>query len=238
VTMDEILMSAPGVLRELTSELIRRADQEYRKDQESQAMACLYLSLRSASLLGGMTNLLTPFTRDSSEVLVRGFIEARDLLLSFRFDHKGTRTKIGYWFDGKADSAWKPEHRKCDEYMAKPGYPGAEFAKRWSMATALAHPTIYASRNSTVTVSLWAANPPRVEDFNTMMEPKIADYLTCIATLIVIATHDLPDLISLECDLDRMPHIDAFRENVMKVVVPILNKYNQQGGLPPTSYRT
>ena len=236
MTMNEILTASPRILGELTRELARRADEEYRRDPKSQATACFFLALRSCSLLYGLGMLLTPATRDSSEVLVRGFIEARDLLLSFRFDHKGTRTKIGYWFDGKADSAWKPEHKKCDEYMAKLGRPGSELAKRWSMATALAHPTVYASHNSVVTVALWAVIPPRVADFNMLMEPKIAEYLTCLGTLIVIATHDLPDLIPLGCDLRRMPNIDAFRENVRKVVWPILDK-NKEGDLPPESYR-
>ena len=69
-----------------------------------------------------------------------------------------------------------------------------------------------------------------------MMEPEIADYLTSIAALIVMATHDLPGLISLGLDLDRMPNIDAFRQNVHSIAVPILNK-SRTGRLPPYSYR-
>lgn len=233
--MGEILVSAPAVLGELTRELVRRGDEEYRKDQKSQATACFFLAIRSASLLCGMSKLLTPQTRDSSEVLLRGFLESRDLLMTFRFDQKGTRDKIAYWFDGNLGSSWKAEHKKCDEYMEKLGHGGTEFGKRWSQITTLAHPTRFAAQNSVGATTLWAANPPRVDDFNSMMESKIADYLTCIATLIVIATIDLPGLISLGCDLNRMPNIDTFRANVFSVVVPILNKTD--GDLPPGSYR-
>ncbi|MCU1247612.1 MAG: hypothetical protein JWQ49_641 [Edaphobacter sp.] len=67
-----------------------------------------------------------------------------------------------------------------------------------------------------------------------MMEPEHADYLTSIASLIVLATPDLPGLISLGCDLNRIPNIDAFRQGVFSVVVPILNK--RDSDLPPGSY--
>jgi hypothetical protein len=236
MTMCDILTDAPGVLGELTRELLRRGNEEYEKDNKSQATACLFLAVRSASLLVGMAKVLTPQTRDSLEVLVRGFIESRDLLMTFRFDHKGTRDKIGYWFEGKLGNSWKAEHKKCEEFMEKLGIGPTEFGKRWSMTTTLAHPTVFASHNSVFSASLWAATPPRVEDFNAMMEPKVADYLTNIGSLIVIAIHNLPGLISLNCDLKRMPSINAFRENVFTVVVPILNKTND-GDLPPDSYR-
>ena len=194
-----------------------------------------FLAIRSASLLCGMSKLLTPQTRDSLEVLVRGLLEARDLLMTFRFDQKGTRDKIAYWFEGNLGPSWKAEHKKCDEFMAKLGHGGTEFGTRWSQITTLAHPTRFAAQNSVGAATLWAANPPRLDNFEAMMEPKIADYLTSIATLIVIATIDLPGFISLGCDLNRMPNIDTFRANVSSVVVPILNK--TEGDLPPGSYR-
>ena len=167
---------------------------------------------------------------------MRGFLEARDLLLTFRFDHKGTRDKIGYWLEGKVGPSWKAEHKKCEAYMDKLGLDKTEFAKKWSQITTLSHPTRFAAQNSVAAAMLWAAKPPRSEDFYSMMEPKVADYLTCIATIIVIATIDLPELISLGCDLNRMPNIDTFRANVFNVVVPILNKFDDD--LPPGSYLT
>jgi hypothetical protein len=235
-TMDEILISAPGVLTELAREFTRRGDEEYRKDEKSQASACFFLALRSISLLCGMGRLLKPETRDSVKVLMRGFLESRDLLMTFRFDDQGIRNKIGIWFKGDVGTTWKAEHTRCEGYLDKLGYKGSDFAKKWSQTTTLAHPTRFASQNSVNCVTLWAATPRRQADFNDMMEPEVADYLTSIATLIVLATHDLPGLISLGCDLNRMPNIDQFRANVFSIVVPILNK--RDSDLPPGSYRS
>jgi hypothetical protein len=233
--MEEILLSASPVLTELTTEFVRRAYEELGKDPRSQTMACLFLATRSASLLCGMGRLLSPETRDSFEVMTRAFLEARDLLMTFRFDEKGTRRKIVYWFDGKADSSWKPEHKKCNKFWEKRGYFDTEFGKKWSQMTAFAHSSVYAANNSTVCAALFAADPPRVEDFREMMESKVADYLANIATLIVNATVDLPGLVSLGCDLQRMPNIHSFRANVVTVVGPILK--NVKNDLPPGSFR-
>jgi hypothetical protein len=49
--------------------------------------------------------------------------------MTFRFDHKGTRDKISYWFAGKVDSSWKAEYTKCEEFMEKLGHSGTNFAK-------------------------------------------------------------------------------------------------------------
>jgi hypothetical protein len=234
--MNDILTVSPIVLGELAREFVRRADEEYRKNPTSQATACFFLAIRSASLLLGMRRLLVPETRDSSEVLVRGYLEARDLLLTFRFDEEGTRKKIAYWFEGKMGPSWKPEHKKCDEFMEKLGHGGSEFGKKWSQITTLAHPTRFATQNSIASARLWAANPPSVEDHAALMEPKIADYLTCIGSLIVIGTIDLPGLIALACDPARMPHVDTFQQNVSRMVVPILSKTDSD--LPPSSHRT
>lgn len=235
-TMDELMLEAPAILAELMREFVRRGDEEYRKDPKSQISACFSLAIRSCSLLSGALMVLKPQTRDSLEVLTRSFLESRDLLMTFRFGHKGTRDKIAYWLAGKVDNSWKADHKKCEEFLAKLGHADSEFAKRWSMITTLAHPTCYAAQNSVSCATLWAADPPRSEGYETMMEPKVADFLTSIATLIVIATYDFPELISLGCDLNRMPEIDQFRGDVFRVAVPILNK-NHHGDLPPNSYR-
>jgi hypothetical protein len=71
-----------------------------------------------------------PQTRDSFEVLIRGFLEARDLLTTFRFDNKGTRDKFGYWFEGKLGNSWKADHSKCEQFFKKLGHPGSQFAAR------------------------------------------------------------------------------------------------------------
>ncbi len=235
--INDVFLAAPDVLVELTRELFRRTDEEYKKNQRSQLTACFSLAIRSASLLSGTAQLIMPPTHDSAEVLQRGFLEARDLLLTFRFDHEGTRKKIGYWFIGNADNSWKAEHLKCDELMARLGAGGSQFGKRWSMNTTLAHPTKFATQNSIVCASSWAGTPPRVLDFQQMMQLKVADYLASIASLIVIATHDLPELVSLNCDLNRMPHIDEFRADAFAVSKPILDRIGE-GDLPPGSYRS
>ena len=49
-----------------------------------------------------------------------------------------------------------------------------------------------------------------------MMQSKVADYLASIVSLIVMATYELPGLVSLECDLNRMPNIDSFKANPLK----------------------
>jgi hypothetical protein len=236
VTMDEILLSAPRVLGELAGEFTRRADEEYRKDEKSQVSACFFLALRSISLLCSMGTILKPETSDGVKVLMRAFLEARDLLMTFRFDDQAIRNKIDLWFQGNVENTWKPEHKRCEGHLEKLGYRGADLAKKWSQTTTLAHPTRFAAQNSAVCVTRWAIRPTRMEDFHTVMEPEVADYLTSIASLIVMATYDIPGLISLGCDLRRMPNIDAFRENVFSVAVPILNK--RDSDLPPGSYRS
>jgi hypothetical protein len=234
--MNELLLAAPGVLKELAVELTRRADEEYRKDEKSQVSACFLLALRSISLLCGMNGLLKPQTRDSMKVLIRGFLESRDLLMTFRFDDQSIRNKIAIWFRGELDSTWKAEHKRNEGYFDKLGFAGAEFAKRWSAITTLAHPTRHAAQNSAACMTLWAATPPRQDDYVSMMESEVADYLTSIASFIVLATHDLPGLISLNLDLNRMPNIDQFRASVYAIAVPILDK-TKDGSLPPESYR-
>jgi hypothetical protein len=234
--INDVIMAAPDALAELTRELVRRGDEEYKKDNRSQVTACFLLAIRSASLLFGIARLIESETHDSAEVLLRAFLEARDLLLTFRFDHKGTRAKVAYWFAGKVDNSWKAEHKKCEELLSRIGSGGSEFGKRWSMTTTLAHPTVFAAQNSAVCASSWAGDPPRELDFQTMMLAKVADYLACIVSLIVIATYDFPELVSLGCDLGRMPNIDAFRANAFAVSKPILDRI-RDGDLPPGSYR-
>jgi hypothetical protein len=185
-----------------------------------------------------MGRILKPEMRDSVKVLIRGFLESRDLLMTFRFDDQSIRNKIGRWFEGNVEgSTWKAEHKRCEGHFEKLGYSGSDLAKKWSQITTLAHPTRFASQNSVNCVTLWAAQPPRRDNFNSMMEPEVADYLTSIASLVVMATHDVPGLISLGLDLDRMPNIDQFRANVFAIAVPILDK-NKEGDLPPESYRS
>jgi hypothetical protein len=90
--MDELLAVAPLIIAELIAEFLRRGDEDYGRDTKSQLTACFMLAIRSASLLNGMRILLAPSTLDCFEVSARGFLEARDLLLTFRFNGKIRRT--------------------------------------------------------------------------------------------------------------------------------------------------
>ncbi|MGA9206349.1 MAG: hypothetical protein WB347_01015 [Terriglobales bacterium] len=217
MTLDEVLLLAPSVVQEMTTEFVRRGDECMRADQESQLTACFMLALRASSLLCGMALLLRPNTRDSWDVLARSFMEARDLLVDFRFEDNETRQKINSWFHGKE---WKAARKRCEAFLNRIGGGETELARRWGMFSSLSHPTFTACRNSTAMTVSWVTH--RSEDFTTTMEPKIADYLTSITSLIVTSTFDFPGLVSLECDLRRMRHVEPFREHARRSVLPIL----------------
>ena len=85
MTFDELLMIAPRVINELATEFVRRGDECLKADKTSQFTACMFLALRSVSLLCGMVPLLQPARRDSCDVLGRSLLESTDLLMHFRF---------------------------------------------------------------------------------------------------------------------------------------------------------
>jgi hypothetical protein len=84
MTFDELSLIAPSVIHELAAELVRRGDECLKADRTPQRTACIFLALRSVSLLRNMELLLTPSTRDSWDVLSRALLES-DLLMNFRF---------------------------------------------------------------------------------------------------------------------------------------------------------
>ena len=237
MTLDQLLVLAPSVIKELTSEFVRRGDECVNANNKSQLTACMFLALRSASLLCGMGLLLKPATRDSWDVLARSLLESTDLLMHFRFDDEGTRTKIGYWFTGKNDSAWKADHHKCEELMRRLGEGESELARRWSAMTTLSHPTVYAAQNSAKNVAGWVTGLAKTESFTDTMELKIADYLLSISKLIVIATFDLPGWVPLGFDLSRIPTADQFQRECKAAVGPI-QAIHGNITLPEGSYRS
>lgn len=119
MTLDDVLNAAPKALDELTRELLRRVIDARRADPKSQLTACLQLGLRSASIMHGMARVLDLHTLDSYETLSRAAIEARDLLMHFRLKDKATEDKIKYWFAGGKDNAWKADHAKVVEFLAR-----------------------------------------------------------------------------------------------------------------------
>src|SRR5437588_27470 len=98
VSLHNVLDRVPLVLQELATEFVRVGGRCMDIDPNAQIIACFLLGLRSTSLLWGMKCLLEPATRDSWDVLVRSFMETRDLLLTFRFDDDGIRNTIQTWF--------------------------------------------------------------------------------------------------------------------------------------------
>jgi hypothetical protein len=179
---------------------------------------------------------MKPSTRDSFDVLMRSFLEARDLLINFRISHKGTLDKIDYWFAGKMNNSWKPDHKKCEEFLRKIGTGEPELARRWSMVTALSHPTFYAASNSALLMATKVSGRSEFEDTAQLMEPKIADYLVSISTLIVSGTYDLPGWVPLACDPTRLPNVDPFHSSVLKIAIPYLDK-TRSASLPKGSFR-
>jgi hypothetical protein len=236
ISLHDLLDHVPVVLKELATEFYRVGGRCMDIDPNSQISACFLLGLRSTSLLWGMKSLLTPATRDSWDVLVRSFMETRDLLLTFRFDDNGIRNTIRTWFAGKNDSSWKARHKKVEEFVKKIGGGDTELAKRWSAFSALSHPTVHAAKYSTNLVVTSVTGRP--EDYDQAVNPKIADYLASIGTLIVATTFDeFAELIPLGCDLNRMPTVEPFRLSVAQMMPPILGMHNKIA-LPPDSYRS
>ncbi len=121
--MEELLNSAPTVLTELTTEFVRRYSEEMDKDPKSQTIACLLLAMRSASLLCAAGRLLDPRTLDGLEVMKRAFLEARDLLMTFRFNEKGIKDKVEYWFEGKLDNSWNAVGRDANSFWSGKTFP-------------------------------------------------------------------------------------------------------------------
>jgi hypothetical protein len=236
MTLDELLTGAPAVLKELAKEFYRVGGRQMDVDPKSQESACFLVAFRSLSLLSGMRCLLTPATGDSWDVLVRSFMEAKDLLFTFRFDDQSIRNSIRSWFEGKNEGSWRPRHKKCEDLAKKLGAGETELAKRWSAFSALSHPTFYACQNSTYLIVNWVT--ARHGDTNHIMKRRTADYLTSIGSFIVTTTFDnIPQFVPLGCDMQRMPRVEPFRLAVAETAGPILAKDNKIS-LPPESYRS
>lgn len=230
MTLDELLEKTPIVLGEFTREVFRRADEAMLADNTSQLTACLLVALRAASVMHGMAAVLDLSTIDSFETLNRAAIEASNLLMNFRFDDKGTRYKIGYWFTGAKDNAWKADHKKLDEFLAKKGAEGIQLGMNWSKLSVLSHPTKYAADNSTVVIIHRLTGRLNGMDFT----GKRADYALGVARLIAGATYDFDEWIPLRLDMARMPNAEDFMMNAEISAAPIVNA-PANNPLPPHS---
>jgi hypothetical protein len=218
MTTGELMLRVPTVIGELGAEFVRKGHESMIADAHSQLTACFLLAIRSASLLCGMGCLLKPNARDSLDVLVRAYIESRDLLMTFRFDDQGIRNKVHGWF--LPNGPWKPEHRRVNTFLQRLSGSDAELATRWSSLSALSHPTAQAAQNSAAVALPWAAQAnPSGENYTDKMQPKIDDYLVSVATLIVATTVNAPGWIQLGCDDTRMPNVEPFRLDVATLLL-------------------
>ena len=172
MTIEEILVTSPTVLNELATEFVRRGGECIDADSTSQTTACFLLAIRSVSLLMGIAFLMKPNSRDSSDVLTRAFMESRDLLMTFRFDEQGTRNKIKRWFEGNNDNTWRAEHKKCERFIKQLSGSDTGLGSRWSMFSAISHPTIHAAKQSTAMVVSWVTGRSKAEDYGPTMHLK------------------------------------------------------------------
>jgi hypothetical protein len=210
MTSDQLLTKAPTVIRELGAEFVRRGHECMLADPESQLTACFLLAIRATSLLCGMGCLLRPNVRDSLDVLMRAYIESRDLLMTFRFDDQGIRNRVHGWF--LPNGPCKADHKRVEEFLKRLSGGDAELGARWKMMSALSHPAAQAAKNSAANVVAWAAPGKGVtETYEEKMQLKIDDYVVAMGTLIVATTIDRPGWIQLGCDDTRMPHVEPFR---------------------------
>jgi hypothetical protein len=235
VTIEELLPLVPVTLHELMTELVRRGAEVMRADHKSQLTACYLLGLRSVSMLMNMELLLGAATRDGYDVLARSHMEARDLLMTFRFDDEGARQRIGYWFAGNRDSAWRPDHEKVNKFLMRNGADDLALGTRWSMMTVLSHPTCYAAEHSAAGIVSRVTGRATFEETSSEMRVKRADFTVAIARFISAVTVDLPGWISLRTDNERMPHVEAFREDAELIALPLLSQEHDRY-LPERSY--
>ena len=103
MNLDGIVEAAPDVLEALTREIFVNSDAAMLADSESQLSPHVYsfglsFCIGYARHVEKFSICIGPF--DAHETLNRAAIEARDLLMHFRFKDADTRKRIGHWFTG------------------------------------------------------------------------------------------------------------------------------------------
>jgi hypothetical protein len=234
MTVHDLIPNAPEVLSELSAEYLRAVELATTADPRSQRSACLLLAMRCASILHGIKQLLMPETADCADLLARSFLEARDLLFTFRFDDESTRKKIHAWFEGKGDGAWKPNHQRCEDYLRSIGGGESELGIRWSMLSALSHSTNVAAANSARVVE-WRIKGTQAPS-PIASDVKVADYLLSFASLFALTAGEQPTWISLGLDPARLKRSVLFSLMAAKVSEPILDA-TRENRLPGDRYK-
>jgi hypothetical protein len=234
MTIHDLISEAPEVLCELSAEYLRVAELATTADPRSQRSACLLLAMRSASILHGIKQVLMPENADCTDLLARSFLEARDLLLTFRFDDQSTRHKIHAWFEGKGDGAWKPNHQRCEDYLRSIGGGESELGIRWSMLSALSHSTYLAATNSARVMERRIKGPQGPSPID--LDVKVADYLLSFASLFALTAGEQPTWISLGLDPERVKRSIVFSLMAAHVSKPILDA-TRENRLPGDRYK-
>jgi len=205
----------------MESEFFRVGGEHFDRSMISQETACFMLAIRGASILTTMGKVLQADTFDAYDVLQRAFMETRDLLSTFRFDRDETRKRITTWFKNKDKDAWKAEHAICERFFNSVGATDVQLARRWSMFSALSHPTYKATSNS-VAVRGASFSAPKRRELVAVLEEKAADYITATLTLFITTSFALKGWIPLGCEVERMPTAEKLRTSAPPIVMPVL----------------
>lgn len=225
MTFEELWAMVPAVLAELTEECVRQGGEHLKPQAVPQNTACSLLAIRATSILRGMGELMKPDTFDSWDVLMRAFMETRDLLTTFRFDNEQTRKHIGRWFKSEQDS-WKPAFKVCERFLKEVGAE-TELGKKWALFSGLAHSMYGASNNSTAIVAARTFGLIQ-PDLALALRDKRVDYIGNLSTLFIVASYDLPGWIHSQFDVSRTPVTERFRVAAPRVVVPIMREKEER----------
>lgn len=221
VTLQDLYVEIPLAIGEMEREFFRVGGEHFERDMASQQAACFMLAIRGASMLTTMGKVLEADSFDAYDVLQRAFMETRDLLSTFRFDRDETRKRIKAWFKSKDKDAWRAEHAVCERFYDGVGASNLQLARRWGMFSALSHPTYSATRNS-VAVRGGSLFASKRRELATVLEEKVADYVTAALTLFITTSFELKGWVPLGCDLKRMQTAESLRTAAPPIVMPVL----------------
>lgn len=174
-------------------------------------------------MLVGLGRVLEPDTFDSYDVLVRAFLEARDLLTTFRFNDEATRKRIAVWFKDKGKDTWKPQHSVCERFLKTVGADNLQLAKRWGAISALAHPTYLATQNSVAVLSSTMRHR-NARELILILEEKRADYITALVSLFITISFEFPGWVHIGCDVSRMSTAEKLRQIGPVIVLSMLKR--------------
>jgi hypothetical protein len=227
VTFQQLWGLVPGALAEMKDEFFRRASECFDENARSQRTACFMLALRALSLLNGMIEVLKPDRFDSYDVLLRAFLESRDLLTTFRFDDPETKSRVERWFKDKAKDTWVPQHNVCERFLKNAGAGDLELARKWGAFSELSHPKFVAAQNSVAVVSATISLENKRLLIPVLSE-KQADFISSMVSLYVSVSFDFPGWVELGCDPARLIAVEEIKTMGPALVYPLLDRINKR----------